>query len=519
MREEQKRVIELLDSTTPNEELNSWGIGCIPKHYKRLSVSMEEARELAEIGYKETFMYFGNQLYFTQALIIGAIISGKYTDIVAVTPSQYGKSWTLGQLGILRANQGSKVYVAGDCSNTTEIIMGKVMEHLQTVDDEVKSKLLEPADKIERLQTSLSKKNVGFKGSGLIKGISLGETFTSQLKGNNAIGLAGDTLIDEASRIQDDTYAELGRRQFASEDGIEFANVRISNPHNAGKFWDDLTADVVPPKTLIIWMDARTALEEGRIKSKEQIINSEFFKNKSTCKRYLLCELEDYSEESLFGEPVIDDSPLQDDYEYYLGVDSAYKGKDGIEATLTAITRDGQVRVIDHITVDKQGWIDGVTSQAIIKTLLKIINKYRIKQVCVDIGYGVYMVEGLTQKAVNFDIKGINFGSSPTPARVKQRHFSAEYASNKRAEMYLDLQSLMDDNKITFTQSMANDLRDEMNATQATRLKNGKTAIIAKEQIKQVLGRSPDLTDSVVLSIHALILHQLDGGILVYQDE
>ena len=171
MREEQKRVIELLDSATPKSELSSWGIGFIPKNYKRLSTSMEEARELAEIGYRETFMYFGNQLYFTQALIIGAIISNRYTDIVAVTPSQYGKSWTLGQLGILRANNGSKVYVAGDCSNTTEIIMGKVMEHLQTVDDEVKSKLLEPADKIERLQTSLSKKNVGFKGSGLIKGI------------------------------------------------------------------------------------------------------------------------------------------------------------------------------------------------------------------------------------------------------------------------------------------------------------------------------------------------------------
>jgi len=517
MREEQKRVIELLDSATPKGELNSWGIGFIPRHYKRLSVSMEEARELAEIGYKETFMYFGNQLYFTQALIIGAIISSRYTDIVAVTPSQYGKSWTLGQLGILRANRGSKVYVAGDCSNTTEIIMGKVMEHLQTVDDEVKSKLLEPADKIERLQTSLSKKNVGFKGSGLIKGISLGETFTSQLKGNNAIGLAGDSLIDEASRIGDDTYAELGRRQFASEDGIEFANVRISNPHNPGRFWDDLTAEELPPKTLVVWMDARTALEEERIKSKEQVINSEFFKNKSTCKRYLLCELEDYSEESLFSEQVIDDSPLQDDYTYFLGIDSAYKGKDKIKTALVARTAGG-VRVLDFATIYKDNWVDGVTSTEIVNDITKLIDRFKVKLACVDVGFGVYIVEGLAQRKA--PVKGINFGAGTTDFRKKAGHYSAKWGDNKRAEMHIDLQELMDGNKITFTSEAAEQLREEMNAVRAVRrASGGKTGIIPKDDIKRAIGHSPDTLDATLLGIHALLLHSMSEKVFLYQDE
>ena len=523
MTELQQRVVDLLDSATPGEQLEEWKIGKIPKHYKRLSVSMDEAIELAKIGFEEAFVYFGNRLYFTQALIIGAIISGRYTDIVAVTPSQYGKSWDLGQLGILRANEGYNVYVAGDSSNTTEIIMGKVMEHLQTVHSDVKSKLLEPTDKIERLQTSLSKKSVGFRPKGLIKGISLGETFNSQLKGNNAIGLGGDYLIDEASRIQDDTYAELGRRQFASEDGKEFASVRISNPHNAGRFWDDLTADEVPPKTLIIWMDARTALEEGRIKSKEQVINSEFFKNKSTCKRYLLCELEDYSEDSLFTEPVIDDSEEQHpmpNYEYFLGVDSAYKGKDDIKVTLSALTETGKVKVIECVTINKEQWIDGMTSKKVINDISIIAIEYGIKMICVDVGYGVWLIEGLIEplNQIGCKVLGVNFGSGATKTRKDAKHFAATNADNKRAEMHLDLQSLMDNQSISFTEQVAECIKDELSATKGIRKPNGKTAIIPKDEIKQTIGHSPDSLDSVILSLHALLIYQISGKMWMYQD-
>lgn len=519
MTEDQKRVIQLLDSADPEENLRQWIRGYIPNHYKRLTIDMEEAVKLAEIGAEEAYAYFGERLYFTQSLLMGAVLDGKYKEFVVVTNSQYGKSWLCGQISLLLANKDRKVYVAGGNGNTTDIIMNKVMTHIQNIDDEVKSKLLEPMDKIERLQTSLSKKKLSFRGGGLIEGISLGESFNDPKKGNLAIGRGGDFIVDEASMVSDDTYAELGRREFADASGEKYISFEISNPHNPGRFFDKLTSEHVPDDRLIVWMDARTALEEGRIKSKEQVIESEFFQNKSTCKRYLLCELEDYAENSLFGEPVLDDSNPEDGCDFFLGVDSAYKGKDDIYVFLTAITPAGMIRVLDFACIDKKNWIDGATSIKVTNDIMRIINRYGISMVCADIGFGVWLVENMAQRASNFSVKGINFGSGTTKFRKASKHFSAVYGENMRSEMHLDLQDLMDNRKITFTSRTAEALKHQMNAVQAIRKPNGKTGIIPKDEIKNIIGKSPDELDAALLSVHAALLYSMSGGTLVYQDE
>lgn len=511
----QERVIKLLDEATPKEQLKKWVKGYIPEHYKRLNISMEEAERIAEIGAVEAYAYFGTRLYFTQALLMGAAISGYYKKFIVVTPSQYGKSWLCGQIAIWLADQGHKVYIAGGNTNTTEIIQSKTMEHIQTADISVKNKLLETADKIERLQTSISKKRLSWKGGGLIEGMSLGESFKDPKKGNTAIGRGGDFIIDEASLVSEDTYAEMGRREFANKSGEQYISIEISNPHNPGRFWDALTGDKHPDNALLIWMDARTAFEEGNIESKEQIAESEFFKNKSTCKRYLLCELEDYSAESLFGEPIIDDSEPEECM-YFLGIDSAYKGKDDIKVALTGLTINGTLRILDMVTINKTNWVDGETSAKIIKDIMRIIRGFGVKKACVDVGYGVYIVEALSQRADTFSVNGINFGSGTTKGR---KQFSAVYGDNKRAEMHLDLQDLMDNGKVTFTSDMAEGLKEQMSAVKAIRKPNGKTAIIPKDEIKQIIGRSPDDLDAVLLSVHAAILYLMSDGTLLYQDE
>lgn len=517
MNEVQKKVVELLDKAEARENLEEWARGYIPKHYKRLSISLEEARELAILGASKSFRHFDKTLFFTQSLLLGAVLSGHYTRFIVVTPSQYGKSWLSAQIAIILANSGREVYVTGGNENTSQIILNKVMRRLQTADGAIKSKLLETVNKVERLETSTSKKKLSFRGGGLIEGISLGESFNSALKGNKAIGRGGDYIVDEASLISDDTYAELGRRQFANKDGQDYISFEISNPHNPGRFWDNLTAETITSDTLIVWMDARTALEEGNYKTKEDIIGSDFFENKSTCKRYLLCELEDYSEESLFGEPAIDDSPIQDDYEYYLGVDSAYKGKDKIKVALIARTSEG-VRVLDFATIHKDNWVDGVTSVEIINDILKLIDRFKAKKVCVDIGFGIYIVEGLAQRGA--PVKGINFSAGTTDFRKKADHYSAKWGDNKRAEMHIDLQELMDGHKVTFTSKAAEQLRPEMNAVRAVRrASGGKTGIIPKDDIKKAIGHSPDALDAALLGIHALLLHSMSEKVFLYQDE
>lgn len=508
--EMQKQVIRLLESAEKKENLKPWIRGYIPKHYKRITADWKELKALAAAGAAKSVAYFGTKLYFTQAVIMGASISGRYKKIRIITPSQYGKSWLSGEIALYWGYTGYNAYIAGGDADKSEIIMNKTLGHVQTADRVIREALLEPADKLQRLQTSASKKKLGFTSAGSVEGISLGSSFTDSIRGNKAVGRAGPTIIDEASLVGDDEYAELGRADFASDDGESFVRIEISNPHNPGRFMDAMTEEVVPDDTLIIWMDVRTSYEEGRVKSIEQVTESEFFKNKSTCKRYLICELEDYNSEQLFPEPTVDDSEPGSRCKYYLGIDSAYKGKDGIEATLSYADENGILHACDHVTIHKDNWIDGETGAEIVSKVLTIIKRFSVAGVCIDIGYGVYILEGVAagvkQMGLDCFVRGINFGSGTTPERKKAKHFSAVYGENMRSELHLDVQDLMDNGKLVYTSDMAEVLKPQMAVVKAIRKQNGKTGIIPKEQIKQILGKSPDELDSVMLSVHAAIL-------------
>lgn len=517
----QEKVVKLCNSAEPKDNLREWTRGYIPKHYKRLSIDMSEAFRLAKLGATEAITCFNTNPYFTQAMIFGAVVDylngGKYNELVIVTTSQYGKSYTMGQIANYMAYKGLTVRVASGTEANTEIIMGHVISHLQTAHSDIKSKLLvENQSKIEKLQTSVSKKKLSFKGGGMIESVTLGASTNDSKKSNNAIGRGGNYIIDEAGLVPNEAYVEIGRREFSNVDGKKDILIQISNPHRTGIFYDKLTMENPPEDRLIIWMDVRTAIEEGRIKDTEQVVNSDFFLEKSTCQRYLLCELENYSDESMFENIKINDSPITEGYTYFLGIDSAYKGKDNIDVCLSAIDQYRNIRILDIVTIKKGKWVDGVTSERILEDILKIQRSVHAKFICVDIGYGVYIVEGLAKKASDYSVLGINFGAGTTKERVKHNHYSAKYGANMRAEMYLDAQQLIDNGKVTFTTKVAKLLSQQMQHTKSTIKTGGKIAIIPKDEIKAKIGHSPDELDCCVLSIHAIMLYNMNGGIFVY---
>lgn len=510
----QDRVIELCEKAEPKENLQKWTRGYIPRHYKRLSIDMSDAIRLAKIGAVESVTYFQTNPFFTQSLIFGAIASGEFSTITIVTTSQYGKSYTMGRLATYMAFKGQKVNLAGGSEGITNIIMGNVLSCLPESHPEVQQSLLESRDKIEKLQTSVSKKKLSFKTGGSIEMVTLGASTNDPLKNNKAIGVGGNYIIDEADLVGRDAYAELGRREFSSVDGKKDVLIEISNPHRGGIFYEHLTMENPPKDHLIIWMDVRTALEESRIESIEQVQNSIFFQEKSTCQRYLLCELKNSADDSMFQELKVDDSPIGQ-ATYFLGVDSAYTGKDSIDVCLCC-TSNGMTRVVDIVTINKGKWQVGKTSERIIKDILKIQKRYHARFICVDIGWGAWLVEGLAKNAKHFHVLGINFGSATTKKRKEKNHFSALYGSNKRAEMYLDLQQLVDHKKITFTTEVAKKIAPQLAEMKTVDKSGGKMAMIPKDQIKAVIGHSPDEADAVVLSVHAMLLYNMDGGIYVY---
>ena len=521
MNQIQQKVVDLCNSAEPKKNLKKWTRGYIPKHYKRINIDMDEAKRLALLGATESLTCFGTNLYFTQSLIFGAVIehyrNHKYNQLVVVTTSQYGKSYTMGEIAIWIGANGHTLRVSGGTEATTEIIMGHVTKHIQTAHSDIKSKLIvENQNKIEKLETAVSKKKLSFKGGGSIESVTLGVSSNDAKKSNRAIGRGGDYMLDEAGLVPNEAYVEIGRREFSNVDGEKDLLIQISNPHKEGMFYDKLTDENPPEDTLIIWMDVRTAIEEGRIKDTKQVVESDFFREKSTCQRYFLCELENYTDESMFSNIKLDDSPLQPGYTYFLGVDSAYKGKDNIDVCLSAMDSYRNIRILDIYSIKKGKWVDGKTSEKILHDILKIQKKVHAKFICVDIGWGVYIVEGLAKKASDYTVLGINFGGGTTKQRKENNHYSAKYGANMRAEMYLDMQQLMDNGKITMTTRVANILKKQMQFTKSTIKTGGKIAIIPKDEIKAKIGHSPDELDCCVLSVHAIMLYNMSGGIYVY---
>ena len=487
-----------------------WVIGKIPKHYKRISVSEKEALRLARYGATVMGAAFGVKLFYSQSIIAGAVLDPKYDEVVVVTPSQYGKTWLFGHLALYRAYQGAEQYVSGATGNVTQMIMSQAINSIAEASPEIQNALLIKSTELERLKSTISKQRLAFAAGGFVEAISLGDTYNDQILANKAIGRSGDFMIDEAAMVSNDAYAEMGRREFSRIDGKKYKMVMISNPHKPGVFYDKLT-DPNPPKTrLILWMDALTAVEEERF-SEDTVFHSDFARNRSTLRRYLLCVL-DADGEGMFRTPDIYAAPYRDEYaQYFMGVDSAYTGKDNIEVCIAA-TGGGKIHIEEVIRIDKpdrNDWFEGETSEDIIRTIARIAKSKGVAYACVDEGWGVWLKEGLIRHGVN--ATGINFSAAPTRERQKSRHYSATNASNKRAEMHLDFQDLTDNDLLEVSEDVYREIKNVLPYVTAERKSNGKIVVRPKPEIKAIIGHSPDAFDAVLLSLHAAVLWLGDG--------
>lgn len=484
-----------------HKRLPKWVKGKVPDHYKRISVDKDEAYALAKKGQKEIWRAFRDKLYFTQALMVGGMLSKKYRDFCFCTSSQYGKSRTFAEVAIILAYRGHNVFVAGARKDTTDIIMGHVYEFLQRANENIQRSLLgESKSQIDRLNKSVSKAKISFANGGVIQPITFGDTYGG-LQMNSAIGRGGDYIVDEAALVSDEALAEIGRADFAKV-GDRCITAMISNPHKPGAFYSKLAEDEVTDDRLVIWADALTAVEEERFNEKT-VLNSTFADNKSTLRRYLLCEL-DMSSDSLFDTPEVTDEIKGEEAYSFLGVDAAYKGKDNVCVCLISVTTDGKVHAKEIEVLDKTDWIDGVTDVQIIREITKIAVAVECPLVCVDQGWGVWLVQGLIHSGVN--ALGIAFNGKATPARVRAKHYAAANAQNMRAEMHLDLQNLIEDRKFDISEEAYEKIADILPFVLGTRQSNNLIKIRDKAEIKKSIGRSPDELDALLLAIHAAIV-------------
>ena len=325
------RLEELLKDSELNQGLyakvgdEQYGRGNIPCHYKRMTV--KDVGKYTRLGTRKLLLYFGAELYFTQALIAGVVLSRDYTKVGIISPSQYGKSLLMGMISVALAYDGMKVNIAAATEDKTDIIMRYARRSISGSRDEIKNALsAEQIKKIDRLDQSVSKTRLSFAGRGSIQGLTLGDTFAG-ITHNKAVGQSGGYIVDEAALISPEALSEIGRREFSTVDSSKYPLIMISNPHNPGYFYDFMTKEDLREDECVIWMDALTAVQEGRW-TKDLVMNSDFAEYTDTLERYLLCELPAQGV-GMFGDVVVsDDIPSGT---RVMGVDAAWKGKDNIE--------------------------------------------------------------------------------------------------------------------------------------------------------------------------------------------
>lgn len=484
--------------------------GYVPLHYKRLNVSRLEADRLSQIGSKELYAAFEYRPFYTQAVLAGAMFSDEYDTVVAVTPSQYGKSILLGHCAALMAYKGKKLSVAAANTATTDIIMAYTRQSIRDAAPDIKDAIVgETMKKIDRLDASVSKGRISYARGGYIEALTLGDTFGG-LSHNKAVGRGTGYIIDEAAMVSEQALAEIGRRELSSVDGTKQMLVMISNPHQPGAFYDALTDQNPPDGTLIVWSDALTAAQERRW-TPEHILGTDFAKKMDTCVRYWLCELPQ-SGSSMFDTPKVIDAPANNTYRF-LGVDAAYKGKDKIYVAESSM---GETAEVDSVReIKKVNWVDGVTGGEIADDIARQYHSRQCSFCCVDQGYGVWLIEALAVRGVN--VLGVNFGAGPTKERVKAKQYAATNAGNMRAEMHLDLQDLIETGSIVFTQQAYSAVKETLPFVTCERRQSsgGKIMVRPKIEIKNAIGHSPDAFDAVLLSVHALVMYGLNEAVYI----
>lgn len=519
----------MLDQVTPVKKLKEAVKGHIPVHFKRNTIrereGFEKELEYYKLGFKTALSRFGIELWWSQAVQFGAFLSGKYKTGYCIATPRYGKSFLCGIMSVNFAYEGEKCYAVGSTQEYSSIIINHARQILVNAHPGIKEKLsvddgdVSVVDKrLKRGLSSFSSEGFAFNNGGMLEGLSAGSNYTDPSK-VHVIGRGGNMFGDEASDISTLALGHMARREFESDNGQKMLMYLISNPRSLNTFYDYMTMDDVPDDTFIMWLDVVTAMEEGSITmSKEEIMTSGFTITEDSIRENLLCEFPTERSKFFDAAPkIIDEFDLkQQGLEFFLGIDSAYKGADSIQVTLCSIDKQNTMTAIDTTDIKPKEWIDGITARDIVDKIIALANNFKVKAISIDAGGGAHIVQPLKMARLGGRLKcpvfDIDFGGKPTEVKVLAKDPSAEYAFNKRSELHLMLRGMMEAQRVQFTRKVWDAISREMSyVSEVQKESDRKVKIRPKAEIKKLLKHSPDELDSVMLALHCAELYYLEN--------
>lgn len=235
----------------------------------------------------------------------------------------------------------------------------------------------------------------------------------------------------------------------------------------------------------IDFIQART-IDNSFISSTEYELMLSSFTNEAVIKQELGGELLNLEAENSILSGVdckISEHPIAAMGDLYIGIDCAGYGKD--KTVITYRIHDGYMQFsYDHL--------DGMEAKDKIKSMLKTHPGWNLKQINIDMAYGDSIYEALIIEYECVDL--INFGAKPNDDQYL----------NQRAEMYF---TLVDALRKGFP--IGETVHKELQNTLFEWSSTGKLKLIAKEDIKAVLGHSPDNSDSLALTFANTIYNNI----------
>lgn len=308
------------------------------------------------------------------------------------------------------------------------------------------------------------------------KGVIYGATYESQdsVRGYTQISTL---ILDEAALSKPDILEVAGPCLRGLPDGIEPHIYCLTTPKAASWFNNFVTTKLENTPEKIDLIKART-IDNSFVSSDEYELMLASFSNETIIRQELEGEILNLTAENSILSGVdcrIGQETMPSEGLVYIGIDGSGYGRD-----CTVVT----FRINDAYMQLSYPQISGFELRNKIKAVLKTHPKWIVKRILIDQAYGQTYYENLYQEFEDCDI--VNFASKPDD--------DTQYV-NIRAEGYFELV-----NAIRQGFKVDEEIHKELQATLFEFNQQGKLKLIPKEEIKEVIGHSPDKSDSLMLT-------------------
>ena len=417
------------------------------------------------------------ELYDYQKEIFNCIVQRRFPRVHCITPTQAGKSMTVGAAVLTRCmtHPSEKWAIVAPSTEKAMIIMRYIIDFCMS-SPLYKTQLDMEEGQKNRLKREISKKRIVFKNDSQIFVLSA-DSRNKAAAGEALMGFGSPNIVlDESSLIDDDIYAKIKRMLGGHKDNFIF---EIGNPFHRNHFFKTSYNDDYHH----IWIDWKRAVKDGGLQRSfiEEMRNEAFFDIFYECKfpPQDMVDVDGWT--CIIAEDILKNAMIGDNPNTYgekkLGVDIA---RSGGNYNVWVIRTGNYAKVVGKTTTDNLMDVIGQTKRIADEENILEENIYID---ATGMGAGVYD----RFRETGWNVRGINMAES---ALNKDKYI------NIRAEAFMRLREWIMKGG---TLSKDTDFLQLLDMKYKVR-SNGKVQIIDKITLRKMGIPSPDVADALMLT-------------------